>query len=61
MNLQSDEQSSINLGNVGKIRKQLDGKIKGRYECKQVTIPIRQYGADEGVKKAIDSLFRYIF
>lgn len=61
LNLQSDEQSSINLGNVGKIRKQLDGKIKGRYECKQVTIPIRQYGADEGVKKAIDSLFRYIF
>ena len=61
LNLQSDEQSSINLGNVGKIRKQLDGKIKGRYECEQVTIPIRQYGADEGVKKAIDSLFRYIF
>ena len=61
LNLQSDEQSNINLGNIGKIRKKLDKKIEGRYECKQVTMPIRRFNRIEGMKNMIDALFRDSF
>ena len=57
LNLQGN-QSNTNLQNIGKISKQLDKKIRERYECKQVTMPIRNFGRKEGLKNMIDSLFR---
>lgn len=60
LNLQSNE-SNINLRNIGKIRKQLDKKIKERQECKQVTMPVRYFSRKEGLKNMIDSLFRDSF
>lgn len=61
LNLQSNEQSNINLGNIGKIRKKLDKKNKGRHGCKQVTMPIQRFSRMEGMKNVIDSLFRDSF
>lgn len=58
LKLYSNEKDSINIKNIGKIKKALDKKIRGGYEGKQVTMPILYSGMEDELKNVINSLFR---